>query len=228
MAQRDHDIYASMPIRGLLADETAMLAPDLQRCSGSHALLISAVMHDYPPALPMLGCWVRLRLSAGGYDGDLRGHADEPLPFGADMFNLVLLRHAAEAAPSARLLLHEAARVLAPGGLLALTGIHPASAWMPWWLWWTRRSGLSLNAPMGLERWLREAELTIERVQRVGSMLPAGAGNDRSRPGPLGGGYLLIARKRRHAQAPIRLRPKAISHPVGVGLAPGARRSSAA
>ncbi|WP_082582742.1 methyltransferase domain-containing protein [Frateuria sp. Soil773] len=229
MAQRDHDIYASLPVRGLLAEETAALAPDLQRCTGSHALQVSAARHDYPPALPMLGGWVRLRLTRAGYEGDLRGDAGEPLPFADDTFGLVLLRHAVETAPSARVLLHEAARVLAPGGLLALTGVHPFSAWTPWWLWRTRRSGLSLSAPMGLVRWLHDADLTVERVRRVGSALPAGSGDGgRSHAGPLGGGYLLIARKHRRAQLPVRLRPKAISHPVGAGLAPGARRSSAA
>jgi hypothetical protein len=42
-----------------------------------------------------------------------------------------------------------------------------------------------------------------------------------------GGGYLLIARKRRRMATPIRLKPKAVPATVNVGLAPGARRNVA-
>lgn len=221
-----NDIYASSPMRGLLADEAAALTPDLQRCAGSYALQISAAAGVMPPALPMLRCWVRLDIAAGRYIGDLHGLSDEPLPFGADSFSLVLLRHAIEAAPSGRQLLQEAARVLEPGGVLALTGMHPLSGWLPWWLWRNRAHGFSLKTPLGLEPWLHQAELTVERVQRIGRPWPdprntAGSG------GLLGGGYLVIARKRRSAMLPIRLVPKAVSHPVDAGLAPGARRSAA-
>jgi SAM-dependent methyltransferase len=221
-----NDIYASSPMRGLLADETAALTPDLQRCAGSYGLQISAAVGYRPPALPMLRYWVRLDIAAGRYAGDLRGQADQPLPFGTDSFSLVLLRHAVEVAPSGRRLLQESARVLAPGGVLALTGMHPLSGWLPWWLWRNRARGLSLKTPLGLERWLHEAELTIERVQRIGHPWPDPRAT--GHPGGLfGGGYLVIARKRRTAMLPVRLTPKAVQHPVNAGLAPGARRSAA-
>ena len=225
MSQRDTDIYTSTPLRGLLAQETAALAPDLQRCAGGYGLQVSAAPYDVPPVLPMLPCWTRLHLVRASYAGDVRARADEPLPFADDAFGLVLLRHALEVAPSAQDLLAEAARVLTPGGVLALTGMHPASGWLPWLLWRDRHRELALNSPFRLSQWLHAAHLSIERVQRVGPLWPAASTNARS--GLLGGGYLLLARKRRHAVMPLRVRPHAVAAPVA-GLAPGARRNSAA
>jgi SAM-dependent methyltransferase len=225
MSPSKTDIFASAPLRDLLAEEAAALAPDLQRCTGAYALQISAAPHDRPPALPMLACWTRLHLAQASYGGDLRARADEPLPFADDAFGLVLLRHALEVAPSPQDLLAEAARVLAPGGMLALTGMHPASGWLPWLLWRGCHRELALNSPFRLSHWLHGADLTIERVRRIGPLWPAAPAVARS--GLFGGGYVLVARKRRHAALPIRLRPQMAAAPVG-NLAPGARRNAAA
>ncbi|UGB44184.1 methyltransferase domain-containing protein [Frateuria edaphi] len=226
MAERDQDIYASKPMRGLLAAEAQALAPELQRCVGAYALQVSAVARALPPALPMLDRWVHLHLDGNHGAGDLHTCMDEPLPFLDDAFGLVLLSHALEVAPDPQFLLREAARVLMPGGMLALTGMHPASGWLPWLLWRGRR-GVNLESPLRIGHWLRSAELNVERVQRVGPMWPSSAAVPHH-GGPLGGGYLLIARKRRQAAAPVRLRPRAIAAAPVAGLAPGARRSAAA
>lgn len=226
MAQRDHDIYASTPMRGLLAAEAQALVPELQRCAGAFALQVSAVARDTPPASPLLDRWVRLHVGGERCSGDLRARIDEPLPFLDDAFGLVLLSHALEVAPAPQAVLREAARVLAPGGMLALTGMHPASGWLPWLLWQGRRR-VNLEPPLRVGHWLRGAELDIERVQRVGPLWPSSAVVPHH-GGPLGGGYLLIARKRRQAVAPIRLRPRVIAAAPVAGLAPGARRSAAA
>jgi SAM-dependent methyltransferase len=226
MAERDQDIYASKPMRGLLAAEAQALAPELQRCAGAYALQVSAIARAVPPALPMLDRWVHLHLDGGRCAGDLHARPDEPLPFLDDAFGLVLLSHAVEVAPDPQFLLREAARVLAPGGMLALTGMHPASGWLPWLLWRGQR-GVSLESPLRIGHWLRGAELNVERVQRVGPMWPSSAVVPHQ-GGPLGGGYLLIARKRRQAAAPVRLRPRGIAAAPVAGLAPGARRSAAA
>lgn len=213
-------------MRGLFAAEAAALAPALQRCVGACALQISASARNVPPASPMLDRWVRLHLGEPGCVGDLHARADEPLPFLDDAFGLVLLRHALEVAPYARELLQEAARVLAPGGMLALTGMHPASAWVPWLLWRGRKAKLNLDSPLRVGHWLRSADLSIESVQRVGAVWPSAA-TVPHHGGPLGGGYLLVARKHRRAALPIRLKPRSLAAPVG-SLAPGARRGSAA
>jgi len=212
-------------MRGLLAEETAALAADLQRCTATHALQISAARRDLPPTLPTLGAWVRLDLTDAGYAGDVRASADEPLPFVNDAFGLVVLRHALEVAPFARDLLVEAARVLAPGGMLALTGVHPASGWLPWLLWRSRHQDLALSSPLQLTYWLRGAELEVERTQRVGAIWPASV-TMQHRGNPLGGGYLVIARKRRSMVLPIRVKPRAAAAPVG-SLVPTARRGAA-
>jgi len=226
MSQRDQDIYSSAPLRHLLAEETVALTPGLQRCSGNHALLVSATLDDKPPVLPLLGSWTRLSVSGQHYAGDLTARTDEPLPFLDDAFDLVLLRHALEVSSTPQEMLEEASRVLAPGGVLALTGLHPFSAWLPWMMWRTRGHSPTMHSPLLLERWVRRRELEIERIERVGRLWPSSRAGIESTHA-LGGGYLLIARKRRRMATPIRLKPKTLPATVNVGLAPGARRNAA-
>ncbi|MFK2893925.1 methyltransferase domain-containing protein [Dyella flagellata] len=223
MPQRAHDIYASAPMRSLLADETMAYMPDVRRCAGSRALLLSAAPDDQPPNPPYLGQWVTLHLAEGRLRGDVCANAEEPLPFMDETFDLILLRHALELPP---LSLDEVVRVLAPGGMLVLTGVNPLSGWTPWWLWRTRGSATQARSPIQLAARLRRAEVQVERVQRVGQVLPLSSTASGGAPGWLGGGYVLIARKRGPANAPTRLRPKPVTAPVRAGLAPGARRSS--
>lgn len=223
MRQRAQDIYASAPMRGLLADETVAYMPDVRRCAGTRALLLSAAADDEPPNPPYLGQWVTLRLAEGRFTGDLRASADEPLPFLDEAFDLVLLRHALELSP---LPLDEIVRLLAPGGMLVLTGVSPLSGWTPWWLWRTRGSTKHVTSPIQLAARLRRVEVQVERVQRVGQLLPLSSTAHGKPNGWLGGGYVLVARKKGPASVPTRLRPKPVTTPVRAGLAPGARRSS--
>lgn len=224
MAQRDNDIYAGAHLRRLQSEASAAVLPALQRCAGAHGLLISALPHDHPPVLPLLGHWVRLRIANDSFRGDLKARADEPLPFADDAFDLVLLRHVLEFAHAPQPLLAEACRVLAPGGLLVLTGVHPLSAWAPWVYWHTRGRGKPLlRSPLTLERWVRADELDVERVIRVGHVWPNATGAHRGEH-MAGGAYVLVARKQRRAMTPTRLMPKLVRAPVNVNLAPGARR----
>ena len=223
MPQRAPDIYASAPMRHLLADETVAFMPDVRRCAGTRALLLSAAPHDGPPNPPYLGQWVTLHLSQGRFQGDVRASAEEPLPFLDQSFDLVLLRHALELAP---LSLDEIVRILAPGGMLVLTGVSPLSGWTPWWLWRTRGSVAHARSPLQVAARLRRADVQVERVQRVGQMLPLSSMGPGRTQGWLGGGYVLVARKKGPASMPTRLRPKPVTTPVRAGLAPGARRSS--
>jgi SAM-dependent methyltransferase len=223
MPQRAHDIYASAPMLGLLADETVAYLPDLRRCAGTRALLLSAAAQDRPPNPPYLGQWVTLRLAQGRLQGDVRASATEPLPFVDQAFDLVLLRHALE---PASLSLDEIVRVLAPGGVLVLTGVNPLSGWTPWWLWQTRGSASHAISPLQLVARLRRADLQVERVQRVGQLLPLATGGNSEASGLFGGGYVLVARKKGPMSVPTRLRPKPVTTPVRAGLAPGARRNS--
>jgi SAM-dependent methyltransferase len=223
MPQRAYDIYASAPMRGLLADETAAYMPDLRRCTGTRALLLSAALGDRPPNPPYLGQWVTLRVAQDRIEGDIRASASEPLPFADHAFDLILLRHALEPTP---LSLDDIVRMLAPGGVLVLTGVNPLSGWTPWWLWQTRGNASHVKSPIQVAARLRRAELQVERVQRVGRVLPLPSDGAGTVPGWLGGGYVLVARKQGPRNVPTRLRPKPVAAPVGAGLAPGARRSA--
>lgn len=227
MHHGDNDIYVSAPLRRLQDAQTRVLTPQLQRCFGAHALLLSAAEGDMPLALPMLGNWVRMYLDDGCYRGDLMAAAHEPLPFSDDAFDLVLIRHALEVSPVASALLVEAIRVLAPGGVLALTGVHPLSGWMPWLRWQTSGRSLRLQLPLQLQRVLRREGLEIELAQRVGRSWPGLHALDNKSVNVFGGGYVLIARK--HPRLALRrwIRPTKVAIPANGRLSPGTRRSSA-
>lgn len=226
MLQRHQDIYASAPMRRLLDDQMRHLGPDLQRCSGTHALLIDVLPGEPPPALPMLGHWTRLRVDRDQYAGACRADTREALPFVDDAFELVLLRHALEVVPDAFAVLAQAVRVLAPGGLLVVSGLHPVSGWAPWFHWNTRGGRRALHVPLLLRQKLLQAGVDVERSQRVGRWWPGSAtGNHHS--SALGGGYVLIARKRRRAVSPLRVKPVPMRVPANRGLSPGTRRSAA-
>lgn len=226
MSASPFDIYASAPLQRLLDYEARELLPELQRCCGDHGLLLSGAGYACQPALPMLSCWTQLRLVGNRYEGDIVGRADEPLPFGDDSFELVILRHALETAALPQPLLEEAIRVLSPGGLLVLSGVHPLSLWMPWLAWRARGQLLHLYMPLQLGEWLRRGAMQVQEVRRVGHALPGGQGASRFSE-TMGGGYVLTARKQRRAATPIRLVPRGLRTPVDATLAPGAGRNVA-
>lgn len=227
MHHRDDNIYASAPLRRLLSEQTRALTPELQRCFGTHGLLLGVSADDAPPTLPMLACWTTLHLDDRQYRGDLQVAADESLPFIDDAFDLVLLRHVIEVAPAASALLAEVIRVLAPGGLLVLTGVHPLSAWSPWLHWRARDCVPALHLPWQLGQKLQSAGLDVEWVRRVGRFWPGLATTRESPVNVLGGGYVLIARKRRRMVTPLRIKPAPVRLPANGRLSPGTRRSSA-
>jgi SAM-dependent methyltransferase len=227
MRQRDQNIYASAPLRQLLDDQMRAMAADLQRCFGAHALLVGPAADDAPPARSMLNCWTRLQVDKDRYRGDLQAASDEPLPFVNDAFELVLLRHALEVVPAPSALLAEAVRVLAPGGVLVLTGVHPFSGWAPWLYWRARGIRPVLQFPLQLKQSLQQAGLDIERARRVGRLWPGTTPASATGMGAWGGGYVLVARKRHRAATPLRIKPVPIRVPANGQLSPGTRRSSA-
>ena len=227
MRRQDNDIYASAPLRRLRDAQARVLAPELQRCFGTHALLLGVAADEVPPALPMLGSWVRLHLDGDRYAGDLRAAVDQPLPFVADAFDLVLLRHALEVSPMSSVLLGDVLRVLAPGGVLALTGVHPVSGWSPWLRWHARGRTLKLQLPLQLERVLRHAGMDIELARRVGRGWPGLPATSTVSGNALGGGYVLLARKRRRLATPLRIKPVTLPIPAPGRLSPGTRPNPA-
>ncbi|HET7358610.1 MAG TPA: methyltransferase domain-containing protein, partial [Rhodanobacteraceae bacterium] len=197
-------------------------APELGGLAGAHGLLVTAAALRLP-ATPLLGRWACLHMDGAGFAGDLRARADEALPFLDDVFRVVLLSHALEHAPSAVDLLDEATRVLAPEGLLLVTGFHPLSAWAPWLLCQGRQRPW-LAGPAWLRARLAARGVQTYAVRRFGPPVPGTA----AMPGPawLGGGFLLLARKHRAAVRPLRGTVRNGRVAVGA-FAPGARRECA-
>lgn len=226
MRQQDNHIYVSAPLCRLRDAQVQVLTPELQRCAGTHALLLGVANNDTPPSLPMLGCWVRLYLGEGRYEGDVRAALDEPLPFVDDAFDLVLLRHALEVSPAASNLLSDAIRVLAPGGVLALAGVHPASGWSPWLRWQTRGRALRLQWPLRLRRMLRREGFRVELARRVGRGWPGLPASGKATGNTWGGGYVLIARKQRRLITPLRIKSVNVPIPAGGRLSPDVRRAA--
>ena len=204
------------------------LTQELQRCSGTHALLISAFADDQPPVLPMLGSWTRLQVEKHGYAGALKASTHEALPFMDEVFSLVLLRHALERTPVSAEALGDMVRTLAPGGLLVVAGIHPVSLWAPWVYWRTRHARALPRMPFAIGRLLHEAGLEIESTRRLGPLWPRAGSARPARHAWLGGGYVLTARKRKAGVMPLRVRqqaPRGVSAAAGA-LSPGTRRES--
>jgi hypothetical protein len=128
MPQRAQDIYASAPMSGLLADETVAYMPDLRRCAGSRALLLSAAPQDEAPNPPYLSQWVTLRLAQDRIEGDIRASASEPLPFSDRAFDLILLRHAFEPASWRHARPHRAQSAQRMDALVAVANTRQPSA----------------------------------------------------------------------------------------------------
>lgn len=223
------DIYAGAAMGGLLADEAKVLLSELHSCSGEHGLMLSAARDDAPAALPLLSCWTSLHINADGVDGDVHARDDENLPFIDHAFEVVVVRHAHERSQMPEMLLREACRVLEPGGVLAVTGVHPFGLWAPWLAWQSGDQPARARWPLQVGEWLRRENVQVERVRRAGRMWPGVAGPaDRSSGEPefqgFGGAFVLMGRKQRSM---VNLRPKSVQPsrvPAGAALAPGAGR----
>jgi SAM-dependent methyltransferase len=226
MLHRDHRIYSSAPLRQLADEQTRAMLPDIQRSAGARALSLGASGDGVVPSLPMIGGWTRMWIATGGYRGDVCAAIDAPLPFLDEAFDVVLLRHALEAVAEPSVLLGEAMRVLAPGGVLVVTGVHPVSGWAPWFYW---RSGgtRTLRFPGQLGRRLERDGLEIEWTRRVGRPWPSDAAPRAAPFNPCGGGYVMMARKRCRRATPLRILPAPTRLRVASGnLSPGTRRSA--
>jgi hypothetical protein len=81
--------------------------------------------------------------------------------------------------------------------------------------------------PLRLEYELKQAGLEIERVQRVGHAWPGRVLLNGPAVNPLGGGYVLIARKRHRMATPLRIKLAPVRGPANSQLSPGTRRNSA-
>jgi len=191
------------PATRLQAAESLALAQALAGQAGDHGLYLG-MTGRLARGLPRMGCWTGMHLGGDEFDGGVRARVDEPLPFADDVFRVVVLSHVLEWTPHAVDLLDEAVRVLAPEGFLAITAFHPFSAWAPWLL--CRRSPRPmLIAPAWLRQQLAARAMLEPSLCRCGASLPIRHGV--AAPSWLGGGFVMVARKRRAAV--MKLRPHA-------------------
>ncbi|MEO7050159.1 MAG: methyltransferase domain-containing protein [Rhodanobacter sp.] len=228
MFQCDNDIYATAPLRGLLSAQTEFAAESLKSCSGVHGLMVSVAGGQRTPALLHVGHWVELRICGDRFEGALRAELKEALPFVDEAFDVVVMQHVLQSEASAAGLLLDAVRVLAPGGMLVISGIHPLGAWAPWFLWKSRHQQQRLDLPLHLLHLVRSAGLAPVRCSRVGTLWPSlSAVHGMTRVRPWGGGYVLLARKSRHIITPLRIKPIPSRLPANGRLSPGTRRNAA-
>jgi SAM-dependent methyltransferase len=152
-------------------------------------------------------------LGAGGWHGAVRCRL--PLPLASESLGAVVLQHATGPDRAAAVaLIEECARVLVPGGRLALLALNPLS---PYRLRWRGR-GLSAEDPSTWRRLLGDAGLVAE-TDALGlgpQWSPTASPSLQSGPG-LRAAYLLRAEKRAVPMTPIRPRlPLAIADGVPV------------
>lgn len=221
-------LYTGPAMRALLHAEAQALHPELGGMAGAMGLHLSMDGRT-APGTPLIGRWVRLQLEDGQLHGDLQGRLDEPLPFLDDVFSVVLLSHVQQHATHADALLGEVARVMSPNGLLVLTGVHPWSIWAPWlhWLGRKRAFRVGMRSPLHLRRRLAQLDVEVYAVRRIGAALPRAVRPWRWASAWTGGGFVLLARKRRHSVTPLRVRTARRAARVPAALAPGAHRECA-
>jgi SAM-dependent methyltransferase len=204
--------------------ESGALARALAGHSGAHGLYLS-MYGRRPGGWPRLGCLTRLGLAADLWHGDVEARADESLPFVDEAFRMVVLEHVLEWTPYAAELLDEAARVLEGDGYLAVAGFHPFSSWVPWLLC-RRRPRPMLIAPGWVRQRLAIHDIDTLEVLRCGTLMPTFG--RRARKSRWGGGFVLVARKRRTSVMTLRparrVRQKAAPQPAWV---PGTHRECA-
>jgi SAM-dependent methyltransferase len=146
-----------------------------------------------------------LHFNKDRYTGDVIAAASEPLPFSDDAFQLVLIQHVLEVTSAPLAVLDDALRMLAPGGVMVITGLHPISAWSPWFWWRGRHTVQRLHFPLGLNGTLLDAGMEVERLTRVGRSWPARPSTVAVPDNIFGGGYVLVARKRRQTMTRLHL-----------------------
>ena len=234
-APRRFDHWLEEPAgRAVLAAERDMLADWAPRLTGQRALEIGVGRgRDLLRDARLPGRWA---LSPPGFSGGDLHAMPENLPVAKNSVDAVLLHHCLEFHDAPHQVLREAARCVAPGGMLAVVGFHPFSA-------------------MGLARWFRGAHprpawvgryfrpyRVSDWLQLLGFEVEGQAGGfytlplsdrGRARLGWLewlgrrfwwrhGGVYLLVARKRAAMMRPLAparrrfapQRPTVVSVPV--------------
>lgn len=199
----------------LLRAERASLVPWHGRLFGQQVLQLGcadgiSLLQDTPAALKISfsPAWNRERPAPVADNA--------ALPLESDSMDTVLVHHALDFAPDGHRLLREAARVTAPGGRLLLIGFNPLSLWGLGRLMRRRREPWNgrFIALRRVQDWLRLLEFQAEDINYGGFMPPLEAQRMLRRASqyelfghrflrPLGGFYLIIARKQVAPLTPV-------------------------
>lgn len=226
-----HTFHASAPMQALYAREIAALASIVSGVYGNYGLFLRPHVSVSSP-LPehLLGKMIEL---APGANALLQGPvrcAPDLLPFASESFKLLIAQHVLEQIDEADACAAEIARVLAPEGVALILGFNPLGTWRPW----LATHGAHLR-PRSAHKWrmlLAREQVDTLQVRFPGSLWPRA--NIGSEPGAVstrlarfGSTWLLLARKRRSALTPLRLRASTRELALNPTLAPGAHRNCA-
>lgn len=227
MPSIDHPLLRDPAFAALSERTQAETISRLQGITGTHGLLLDAV-GGFVLQAPGLGRWVALQPDGrSGFMGPLRAEADA-LPFCDNSFGAVVLRHLAGTGFQPDALAREAARVLAPHGLLVVIECHPCSAWRSR-LSAQRRRGQSELRTFLPRRWkkaLLQAGLSVGESVRCGAAWPDAQATPRWLQRIAGGAWLLVARKRHDATLAQRASARrARALPEQTSWMPGTHRS---
>lgn len=157
------------------------------------------------------GRGLRLSMSGGGWRGTVECRL--PLPLTSESMGAVVLQHVLDHdSDKSQVIIEECARLLVPGGRLALLVLNPLS---PYRLRW-RGSEQSARDPFSWRRLLSDAGLTPEPTARgVGPQWSVTASPTLQSVAGLRAAILLRAEKRAFPMTPMRLRkPMALADGV--------------
>ena len=218
-----------------------MLAPILAGVYGTTGLFLRA--HAAAPAAakaPLLATMLDLALDdAQTLRGGLTCTPWE-LPLASESCKLIVVQHLFEQVEDPASSANEIARVLAPEGVLLALGFNPMSLWRPWLAGTARhaRVPLRFQSAQSCAMTMGGQGIDILQTRYFGALSPWSAPEatpqddapDGARPTALArfrGSWLLLARKRRSALTPLRLRRNARDLARNPRLAPGAHRECA-
>ncbi|MFT3792924.1 MAG: methyltransferase domain-containing protein [Rudaea sp.] len=227
-------------LQRLYEQELAALAPILAGVYGNAGLLLRAdeAMGGRLPA-HLLGTLIELTLDdARTLRGSLSCAAGE-LPLASESCKLVVVQHLFERLGDPAACAGEIARVLASEGVLLVLGFNPLSLWRPWLASAARRAQAELRFRSSQSCGALFAALGMDVLQTryFGALSPwlkpdpaAGEAEREARTERwlrFRGSWLLLARKRRSALTPLRLRRDVRELARNPRLAPGAHRECA-
>ncbi len=166
------------------------------------------------------GRGLRLVLADDGWRGGVR--CGLPLPLAGASVGSVVLQHVLTGDDAGRALLAECARVLVPGGRLALLALNPLSPYR--WRW--RGSGLRASEPLAWRRRMRAVGLQPDPVSQGIGPGWREAVSPQPQPGAgLRAAYLVLAEKRTRPLTPLRARRARSGGPAALPAACAQRQA---